>query len=344
MSGVQPQQAVAPSPNPLPSNDTGGLAADGAIAQRPVSPWDRLPPGWETVTSPSDGRIYYWERSTGLTSWAHPMANLAMVAQATRDATAAQVNVDNSEAPNSAPKDAAASTHEARYPSHPQPPPPPPPPPAHHHPMAAVPAVIATPGAGYPYEESPAAPSTPPPSQLHQHQQHQGFGSKEEALLPPEVPRTMRSGGRNNGNPFHGWGQFFSGGYQSAIPSSPSTASSNGSYCGYGPSSGGRGYPVSNWYDTPQNATHRPSSHQCHAMAAFILFPPLGVCAFINSFQVDRAWGQGMYGDAYNYSKQAKSYATFSCWIGVILWTYVLVIQPNENFNFGQWWQQSFGN
>lgn len=31
-----------------------------------------LPSGWETAVSPIDGRVYYWNSSTGATSWTHP--------------------------------------------------------------------------------------------------------------------------------------------------------------------------------------------------------------------------------------------------------------------------------
>jgi len=31
-----------------------------------------LPPGWETAVHPADGRMYYFEKATGRTSWEHP--------------------------------------------------------------------------------------------------------------------------------------------------------------------------------------------------------------------------------------------------------------------------------
>lgn len=46
----------------------------------PVDPrWQTLPPGWSTATSALDGRIYYWDKSTGRTSWTHPMATPIMM-------------------------------------------------------------------------------------------------------------------------------------------------------------------------------------------------------------------------------------------------------------------------
>lgn len=38
----------------------------------PSNRWDKLPPGWSSAYSAQDGRIYYWEKSTGRTSWTHP--------------------------------------------------------------------------------------------------------------------------------------------------------------------------------------------------------------------------------------------------------------------------------
>ena len=37
--------------------------------------WD-LPPGWKVAYRESDGRMYYWELSSGKTSWAHPYASM----------------------------------------------------------------------------------------------------------------------------------------------------------------------------------------------------------------------------------------------------------------------------
>jgi hypothetical protein len=203
------------------------------------SPWSTLPPGWETATSPVDGRIYYWELHTGRTSWAHPLAQ-----------------------------------------------------------------TLATCAVGTPTSYYPPLPPPPPPLQI---------GVSKDMLLPQTMPTSTHLR-----NPFHGWGQFFSGGYQSAIPSSASVSSHG--------SGSNRQITRSEWLDTPLNASRRPSSHQCHAMAAFILFPPLGVCAFIHSFQVDSAWRQGRYGEAFDHSTQARSYASVACWIGVCLWLYWLLV------------------
>jgi hypothetical protein len=39
-----------------------------------IHPWSALPLGWDTAVSPDDGRLYYWEKETGRTSWIHPHA------------------------------------------------------------------------------------------------------------------------------------------------------------------------------------------------------------------------------------------------------------------------------
>jgi len=40
----------------------------------PSNPYMNLPEGWTTAVNPEDGRIYYWQPSTGETSWVHPEA------------------------------------------------------------------------------------------------------------------------------------------------------------------------------------------------------------------------------------------------------------------------------
>lgn len=41
-----------------------------------------LPEGWSTAVSPIDGRKYYWNQSTGATSWTHPSTGGAAAAPA----------------------------------------------------------------------------------------------------------------------------------------------------------------------------------------------------------------------------------------------------------------------
>lgn len=94
------------------------------------------------------------------------------------------------------------------------------------------------------------------------------------------------------------------------------------------------------YLDTPFNASRRPENHQCYAVTALILCFPLGVCACIHSFSVDRAWRQGRYGDAVNHSRQATSYACFGCFVGACFWIYWIIwgerrIEwPKWDFNF----------
>mmetsp|Transcript_13671 Transcript_13671/g.25636 ORF Transcript_13671/g.25636 Transcript_13671/m.25636 type:complete len:220 (-) Transcript_13671:176-835(-) len=53
-----------------------------------------LPPGWATAVSPKDGRLYYWEKSTGNTSWTHP----AITPTQQQPAVAAPVGVQTANA------------------------------------------------------------------------------------------------------------------------------------------------------------------------------------------------------------------------------------------------------
>ena len=56
----QQHQQLPPPPPPPGANDSDGR-------------WS-LPPGWQLVHQPRDGRVYYWEVATGKTSWTHPSA------------------------------------------------------------------------------------------------------------------------------------------------------------------------------------------------------------------------------------------------------------------------------
>jgi len=52
-------------PEPMPPTPTADV---------PVTQSDDLPEGWSTAVSPIDGRVYYWNSTTGETSWKHPNA------------------------------------------------------------------------------------------------------------------------------------------------------------------------------------------------------------------------------------------------------------------------------
>jgi len=56
-------------------NDRGLLHTEHQHQQQQKQ-W-ALPPGWKTAHRKSDGRIYYWQLSTGTTSWSHPSAILS---------------------------------------------------------------------------------------------------------------------------------------------------------------------------------------------------------------------------------------------------------------------------
>lgn len=63
------------------NNETQTLEYDARQQQqqqRKHRDYSVLPKGWITAIHPEDGRIYYYEKSTGTTSWVHPYASEAV--------------------------------------------------------------------------------------------------------------------------------------------------------------------------------------------------------------------------------------------------------------------------
>lgn len=93
------------------------------------------------------------------------------------------------------------------------------------------------------------------------------------------------------------------------------------------------------WWDTPLNASRRPENHQCYAVTALLLFFPVGFCACYHSWQVDRSWRYGRYGDAVNHSRQASNYACLGTFLGILAWAIWFLFRKIHfdwhNFNFG---------
>lgn len=77
--------------------------------------------------------------------------------------------------------------------------------------------------------------------------------------------------------------------------------------------------------ETPGSASFRPDSHQCCAVFALIVMPPLGCCSLFHSVMVDRAWSQGRFGDAVNHSRQSYNYAWFGVVVAIVLGVYFLI-------------------
>jgi hypothetical protein len=169
----------------VPVNESDRLPPPPPTTNLP-NQWGKLPPGWASAYSQGDGRIYYWEKSTGRTSWTHPMM----------------------------PADPAISQN-----------------------VAFVPTMTTT-----------------------------------------AAPRGLWDGTSNR----------------------------------------------SHLYDTPLNATRRPTNHQCYAVAALILCFPIGLCAVYQSCMVDRCWSHGNYGNAVNHSRQASKYACFGTALGASFWIWFL--------------------
>uniref|UniRef100_A0A7S4W7G0 WW domain-containing protein n=1 Tax=Ditylum brightwellii TaxID=49249 RepID=A0A7S4W7G0_9STRA len=77
------QPASAPVQHHFSPYKAGGSVSTTPVSAHLVPPppppptgddeW-QLPPGWTIAHRKSDGRIYYWEESTGRTQWSHPLA------------------------------------------------------------------------------------------------------------------------------------------------------------------------------------------------------------------------------------------------------------------------------
>lgn len=95
--------------------------------------------------------------------------------------------------------------------------------------------------------------------------------------------------------------------------------------------------PDYNYYDTPYNATKRPKNYQMYCVCSVILFAPFGIIAMYHSLQVDVAWKQSRFGDSYNHSRQAKQYSGFANFLGLILWTYILLFRKESRLVDWKW-------
>jgi len=62
----QKESNMEPEATPTPSTDEPPAAPAAAETSEP------LPDGWETAVSPVDGRAYFYNPTTGATSWTHP--------------------------------------------------------------------------------------------------------------------------------------------------------------------------------------------------------------------------------------------------------------------------------
>jgi len=86
-------------------------------------------------------------------------------------------------------------------------------------------------------------------------------------------------------------------------------------------------------------ASKRPDSHQCCAVFSCIAFPPLGIFALVHSILTYRAWSKGKYGDAFDHSRQAYSFAWWAIAIFLAFVAYrVFIDGPGwEIFNIFNW-------
>ena len=70
--------------------------------------------------------------------------------------------------------------------------------------------------------------------------------------------------------------------------------------------------------ENPYMASRRPDNHQCGAIAALVLCPPLGIFALYHSMRVDACWKTGQYSDAVIHSRQSPQYSSWGIMIGII--------------------------
>lgn len=66
---IKSVENAVPSPPPGPKFTTN---VPPPPPKAPPPPKLSLPPGWQTATDPSNGRMYYFNQGTGVSSWTHP--------------------------------------------------------------------------------------------------------------------------------------------------------------------------------------------------------------------------------------------------------------------------------
>lgn len=89
--------------------------------------------------------------------------------------------------------------------------------------------------------------------------------------------------------------------------------------------------------DDPRAATRRPDSHQCCAVFACLVMPPLGLCALFHSLKVGKSWKEGRYGDAMDHSRQSYNYAWFGVLIAIVVLLYFWLADVDWDFHFDEW-------
>lgn len=72
--------------------------------------------------------------------------------------------------------------------------------------------------------------------------------------------------------------------------------------------------------ENPYIASRRPDNHQCSALAALLLCPPLGVFAMYHSIRVDQCWKTGQYSDSVIHARQAPQFGSWGIMLGGIFW------------------------
>jgi hypothetical protein len=176
-----------------------------------------LAPGWTTAISPQDGRIYYWEKATGKTSWTPPIA-----------------------------------------------------------PLTYQPNVVMTP---------PSAPTRP---------------SMPTQPLPNDTSTRSLDRARSGIIASRSMKDHHSIDHNTAM------------IVGY---------------------SQRPTTHQCYAIVATILFFPLGLFALIYSLKVESAWNASRTNDSIRYSRRALLFSRVSAAFGAVFWIWFLFFRGPGGFD-----------
>ena len=72
--------------------------------------------------------------------------------------------------------------------------------------------------------------------------------------------------------------------------------------------------------ENPYMASRRPDNHQCGAVAALFLCPPLGLLALYHSIRVDQCWKSGQYSDAVIHARQSPQFSSWGIMLGAVFW------------------------
>ena len=179
-----------------------------------------------------------------------------------------------------------------------------------------------------PQSPPPSAPfdyETSPPPQVQSNTYHENQTGSNPWKLPPG----WKVAHRESDGCMYYWNMTTSQtswSHPLAPPPPGGFGTNSGAGAGAGAGGAGAGGAGSRYLETPENASKRPDSHNCFAVVACILCAPLGIFALIHSFLTYRSWAAGRYGDSYDHSRQAHTFAwwAIAVFIGWFIYYYVI--------------------